>query len=160
MSKLVIEDVCLTPKGEVSIEYSGPRPFLAAKRIGKELSSFFQVSGASSSERRVEWDVSGDPISFYLIYEVKKKMSAISTLYFKIRIRGEKFKTKDEGKFTLFIEGKLKTEVSGLLKSFWWIYSYLFYNKARREYLKICQDFIERFKNEYVKDLFKLEKAK
>ncbi|MBI4020740.1 MAG: hypothetical protein HY369_00690 [Candidatus Aenigmarchaeota archaeon] len=154
MGTLSIEDDCLTPERYAYLTYSGPDPWGVFKKITDSLKPFFHISTSSTNNDRLNWDISGDPITFYSLWWVKKKMSGISLAKITIKVQGEVSKTTNMGKFTLQLYGDLYTEFSApsiLLKSAWLLYSYLFYNKARQAYITECQGLIYNFRNEIKK---------
>jgi hypothetical protein len=161
MGKLVITDECLAPAKFIYLNYSGPNPFEVARKIGESLKFFFHVSTAGVSETRLNWDISGDPITFYNTWWVQKKLSGFSTIWVYIKIEGKKSKTTNEGSFMLELRAQLVTKFkysNPLLKALWWIYSYLFYNKPRRKYVERCNNFATSFRDE-IKEHFNLKIA-
>jgi len=71
-----------------------------------------------------------------------------------IRVIGKKSKTTNMGSFTLRLNATIETTFEGnrfLLKPFWYLYSYLFYNKMRRNFLKRCRTMLEVFRDELKK---------
>ncbi len=151
MGKLTIVDDCLTPGRFIYLDYSGPDPFGISKKIAGLLKPFFGVSSAGVSETNFNWDSSGDPITFYFTWWVQKSFGKFSSMRMDIKVQGTKGKTKNTGNFTMEIRGKIITRFgysTSLLKSLWWIYSYLFYNRRRRNYINMCRDYAQRFRKE------------
>ncbi|MBI4181671.1 MAG: hypothetical protein HY520_01760 [Candidatus Aenigmarchaeota archaeon] len=150
MATLEIADECLAPEPEVFMTYSGPDPWGVVKHISEEIKPFFHVSTSSTSNDRLNWDIAGDPITFYSSWWVKKSMSGRSDAKFFMRVQGAVSKTDNTGQFTLRMWGRLDTEVSGpavILKPFWLTYSYLFYNRLRMGYISDCRNYIYHFRN-------------
>lgn len=159
MAKIEIWDDCLEPEKYVNLSYRGPNPWGVAKQITERIRPFFHVSASGTSNTRLNWDISGDPITFYSTWWVRRNLSNFTTARFFFKIIGSKSKTKDEGEFFLQINAQLETSVEGwkvLLWPFWLTYSYLFYNRLRRNYLKMCQTMAYNFRNE-LKEFFDLE---
>jgi hypothetical protein len=150
MGKIVIVDDCLAPARFIYLDYSGPDPYGVAKKIAGMLQPFFSVSSAGVSETDFKWDNSGDPITFFFSWWVQKSFGR-STMWVRIKVQGTKGKTKNVGNFTMELKGEIKTAFSystSLLKPIWWIYSYLFYNRRKRNYVEICRDYLERLRRE------------
>ena len=159
MGRIEIIDDCLEPERYVYLTYRGPNPWEVAKQITAKIRPFFHVSASGTNNTRLNWDVAGDPIKFYSTWWARRKLSHYTIARFFFKINGSKSKTKDEGEFVIEFYGQLETEIKGwslLLWPFWLTYSYLFYNRARRNYLRICQSSIYNFRNE-LKEHYKLE---
>ena len=107
MAKIKIRDRCLAPEYFVRMSYSGPNPWGIAKKITETIRPFFHVSASGMSNWRINWDITGDPITFYALWRVKKTFSGLSKMEVKIKIRGEVGKTSNKGKFSLRLEGNL-----------------------------------------------------
>ena len=151
MGKLTIVDDCLDPARFIYLDYSGADPYGVVKKINGMLNAFFRVSSAGISETDFKWDDSGDPITFYSSWWVKKSLSGFSTMWVWIKVQGAKGKNKNVGNFTMEVRAEIKTSFShatSLLKSVWWIYSYIFYNRRRREYVNMCKDWVYRLRKE------------
>ena len=162
MGKISIFDDCLVPDRYTYLSYSGKNPWGLANKIIGSIRPFFHVSASGYNNTRVNWDVSTDPIAFYSIWWVRRVFSRWSTMIIHIKIQGKKSKTVNEGEFTMQLNSELRTEFGGwsiLLKPLWLLYSYFFYNKARRRYLQSCRNITLAFKNE-IKEHFKLETTK
>jgi len=154
MATLEIVDDCLAPDRFVYMNYSGEDPWDVAKKIAGMLKPFMHISTSATSNDRLNWDVTGDPIKFYSTWWAKKSFSGYSTMKMYIKVQGEVSKTDNSGKFTLQLHGDLKTNFGGpgaILKPFWVLYSYLFYDRIRRSYLESCRNFIYNFRNEIKK---------
>lgn len=150
MGKLVIVDDCLSPARFIYLNYNGPDPYGVAKKISGSLQQFFAVSSAGVSETRFNWDNSGDPVTFYFTWWVKKSFG-FSGMRIGIKVQGAKGKIDNVGNFTLELKGEITTKFeysTSLLKPIWWIYSYLFYDRRRRNYIEMCRDYAERFRKE------------
>lgn len=159
MAKLEIKDDCLTPDRHIFLRYNGPDPWGVVGKISGMIKPFFHVSTSSTNNDRLNWDVSGDPIQFYSTWWVKKSMSAYSKAKFYIKAQGEKSKTDNTGWFVMQMYADLETTFTGpgvVLKPMWLMYSYLFYNKVRRNYLDSCRNYAYNFRNE-IKKHFNLE---
>lgn len=150
MGTIIIKDDCLAPGRYVYLDYHGKNPFEIVKRIGDELADFFQVTSSQFGEDDFRWDNSDDPAAFFVRYWVKKPAGGqYSEIIFRIRIQGQESQTTKEGFFTMELTGRVETEFEArniFLRTFWWIYSYLFYDRRRRTYIEMCRDYFERFR--------------
>lgn len=159
MGKIEIIDDCLSPAKYIYLTYNGKNPYGVAQKIGGMLSIFFKVSGSGWGEPEFKWDVVGDNNGFFLRWWVEKKFSMFSTAYFNMKVQGEAKKSDNTGYFNLEVYGILKTTFkysSPITKAFWFLYSHLFYHRARRRFIEICRDFTLDFRNE-MKEHYNLE---
>ncbi|MEM7822715.1 MAG: hypothetical protein QW703_00510 [Candidatus Aenigmatarchaeota archaeon] len=159
MAKLEIVDDCLAPERHIWLAYSGPNPWSVAEKISKSLEPLLHISGANTGNSRLNWDALGDYYSFYAIWWARKKFSKYSEMWVDIRIVGKEHKTTKEGEFTLRVRAELKTEFETfniILKPLWYLYSYIFYDRARRRFIEQCRELIHTFRNE-IKEHYDLQ---
>lgn len=159
MAKMVIRDDCMTPDRYMRLKYTGPDPWGMAEFLNGNLKQFFHVSTSKVNNYRINWDVTGDPISFYARWWARKEVGRFTELKFIFKLVGEKGKTRNEGKFSLSYHARVITTFSSwgpLMKPFWSLYSYLFYNRVRRKYIEQCKDYMITFGN-MVKEHFNIE---
>ena len=79
-----------------------------------------------------------------------------------MRLVGFKYKTRNEGNFRMEVEASLEhsyDKSNWFLRIMWWLYWYLFYQKARMEYIDLCQDYADRFIAK-IKDMYDIESTK
>ena len=158
MVKWTFEDDCLVPQGKIKIEYRGKNPFGMAQKARGIALRIFEVEAKDYWERDFRWDISGDPRSFYLRNYVNKALDFRSSLLTEITFQGaHPTDPEKEGALIINISAKLKTEFNlgskfqqlpfyrGLLK----LYNFAFYNKVRRNYLVLCNGWVERFTREF-----------
>ena len=151
---LVMTDDCLTPGRSINLLYKGANPSGIASKLTGSFQTFFRVSSAGWGEPRFEWDKSGEPVSFFMKWWVKRSMSAASSMRLNITLQGDENSQTKMGKFTLEITPVIENKVpeSWLARSIFWIYQYLFYNKVRQDYIKKCRQvsnaYREHLKNE------------
>lgn len=151
MATLNISDDCLSPERYVYLTYSGPDPWGVVKKITGNLKAFFHIATSDMSNERLNWDATGDPINFYSLWWAKKGMSGFTQAKWYFWVQGSKSKTDNTGHFTMRLNGDLETTFNGpgiILKPYWVIYSFLFYNRVRRRQLERCRDFLLAFRNE------------
>ncbi|MBU0953333.1 MAG: hypothetical protein KKA90_02850 [Nanoarchaeota archaeon] len=161
MGQLLLVDECLTPNRQIAMTYSGPDPWGIAKKIADNLKPYFHVSSSKNGRQRINWDDAMDPITFYARWWVMRPKSRFTAFWIEMWVIGNKSKVNNTGEFTLYMEGKTKTEVSGwgiLLRPFWLMYSYFYYDRVRRQYIESCRNQILNFRNE-IKEHFGLAKT-
>ncbi|MBU0530531.1 MAG: hypothetical protein KKC05_02555, partial [Nanoarchaeota archaeon] len=111
---------------------------------------FFHVSSSGTNNTKFLIDDVGDPIKFYSTWWVKIGLSNYSNIVINIKTQGSQTKRDGTGEFYLELHGDLETNFKGanvLLKPFWLMYSYLFYDRVRRSYLDKCRNQIMNFRN-------------
>jgi hypothetical protein len=159
MAKMVIRDDCFSPDRYIRIKYSGPNPWGISEFLASNLKQLFHVSSSKVSNYRINWDISGDPISFYSRWWVRKEIGRWTKMRFMIKFRGEKSKSDNTGKFSMTYHARVITEVGGwgpLMKTVWTLYSYLFYNRIRRKYIEQCRNYMLNLRN-MIKEHFNIE---
>ncbi len=159
MAKIVIRDDCLVPDRYIRLKYSGPDPWGVAEKITGSIRGFFHVSASGTNNYRLNWDISGDPITFYSRWWVRKNFSRFSTMRIQMKLQGKKYAKDNTGEFSFSMHARVITTFSGwsaILKPFVALYSYLFYNRARRTYVEMCRNYVLNFRNE-IKKHFNLE---
>ena len=159
MAKIGIRDDCLAPDKYVRLKYSGPDPWGVAEFLNANLKPYFHVSTSKVNNYRINWDVTGDPISFYARWWVTKEVGRFSYMRFVFKLVGERGKTRNEGKFSLSYWAKVYTDFGGwgpLLRPVWTLYSYLFFNRVRRKYIEQCRNYMLNF-SKMVKEHYNVE---
>ncbi len=161
-SKLTINDECLAPEKYVYVKYKGPDSWAVAEAIASSLKPYFHVSTSGLCETRLNWDLAGNPITWYNTWWVKKDVTKYTRLWFFILTQGHKDKATGEGEFTLRINGEVRTEFAGwgiFLKPVWYLYSYLIYDRLRQKQIQRCRSMIDQFRN-LIKERFNLAATK
>jgi len=160
MAKWTFEDDCLVPQGKIKIQYRGKNPFGIVQKAGGILRRIFEIEAKDFWERDFRWDISGEPKSFFVRNYVNKAIDLRSTILMEITFQGiQPSDPNKEGALiinmgaTLTTQFELKGKIQlmpfyrGLLR----LYNFAFYNKVRRKYLVMCNDWVERahieFKN-------------
>jgi hypothetical protein len=159
MAKIEVMDECLTPEKYTYVRYTGKNPWTVAEKITEKIRPFFHVSASGTNNIRLNWDITGDVRTFFSLWWVKKDFSRFTTMKVDLKLQGEQHKDTKMGKFSLQFSGTLTTKFEvwwPLLRTAWYLYSYLFYNRVRRQYIMKCQSMIYNFKNE-IKSEFGLE---
>jgi len=161
MAKIEVMDECLTPEKYTYVRYTGKDPWKVAEKITDRVKPFFHVSSSGTNNWRLNWDMTGDVRTFYSLWWVKKSLSNFTEMKVDLKLQGEQHKDTKMGKFSLQLSGTLNTKFKAwgpFLRTLWYMYSYLFYNRVRRQYIKRCQSSIYNFKNEIKKE-FGLEET-
>jgi hypothetical protein len=161
MAKIEVMDECLTPEKYTYVRYTGKNPWEVASKITDSVRMFFHVSASGTNNWRLNWDITGDVRTFYSLWWVKRKLSRFTDMRVDLKLQGEQHKDTKMGKFSLQLSGTLQTKFVAwgpLLRTAWYLYSYLFYNRVRRQYIKRCQSSIYNFKND-IKREFGLEET-
>jgi len=65
VSYKIAEEV-LVPAGAISIEFKGKNPFRIYHKLGGMLQTIFHGRGKNIFERSFKWDITGDPIDFFV----------------------------------------------------------------------------------------------
>lgn len=151
MAKIEIQDECLSPNIYIWFDYKGPNPWSVAKKIADSARMFFHLGASQFYHDRLNWDISGDPITFYSMWKFEKDFSAHVKQWVYLRVQGEKSKADGSGKFTMRMNSILCTTFEGwgiFLKPLYYIYSYLFFNRIKRKFIESCRQETIGFKNE------------
>jgi len=161
MGVIEVVDECLTPEKYTYVRYTGKNPWDVAEKITEKIRPFFHVSASGTNNWRLNWDVTGDVRTFYSLWWAKRKLSRFTNMKVDFKVQGEQHKDTKVGKFSLQLSGTITTVFEGwtpVVRPLFYLYSYLFYKKVRRDYIKRCQSSIYNFKNEIKRD-FGLEET-
>lgn len=153
MAKWVLEDDCLTPTAKMQISYKGPNPIKLFKSMRPMLEKIFGIGGKDIWERDFRWDTSEDPRGFFIRVCIDKSFDKRSSLFAEIIFQGSQpSDPSKDGKMTVSISGKLKTEyeiTSPIYRVFWGSYNRLFYWKVRKGYLDLCNVWLDKTWREF-----------
>lgn len=150
----------LAPSDKKVIEYSGLHPSRIIKMMPDIIKDTLRVEGGSVFEDKIKWDVSGDPVSFYGDWRGKYPFDGRSSAFFKINVQGSQGAKDRIGKIKITIKGSVETKfpfTTPFHRSALWFYSYLFYNKQRREYIDMGKILTNRIEDE-IRSAFNLIK--
>lgn len=159
MGKLVIRDDCLAPDRFTSIKYDGPNPLTIIKKIASSIKPFFHVTSSGTAQPKYLIDNSGESVKFYSEWWARIEVSRWTYIWIKFKVRGNESKREGSGDFHLQLWGYVETNFEArsiLLKPFWLIYSYIFYDRVRRRYIERCRNLLLNFRNE-IKEYYNLE---
>jgi len=158
MVKWTFEDDCLTPQGRIKIEYRGKNPYAMVQKSKAILQKVFEIEAKDYWERDFRWDTTSEPRQFFIRTYANKGIDLRSTVLAEVVFQGVQPSDPDkDGALIIFIGAKLKTEFNfttkiqnlpmyrGLIK----IYNFIFYNKVRRQYLVLCNQWLDRVNREF-----------
>ncbi|HDD46307.1 MAG TPA: hypothetical protein ENG42_02440, partial [Candidatus Aenigmarchaeota archaeon] len=157
MGKIIIDDDCFAPRKFIYLEYKGPDPFALIKAGNKLFRRIFEVGSSKIAERRFMWDWTGDPIQLYEHFVIRKEVSNYTTFYFSLRIVGFKSKSRNEGSIRIEFEAQARHQYESnnwFMTNLWWLYWYIFYAKARQNYLKLCKEYADKLLTA-IKEMYK-----
>jgi len=158
----IVSDI-LSPQNKKSFEYSGYHVSRIVTGISGILKDALKVEGAGIFEDKLKWDVSDEnEIYFYSETRAKNSMDSFSSIWIKVKIQGSQNKKSKMGNVKISISGFLETKfnVPNFLRPLLLMYTYLFYNNQRREYINVGKIYIDRIEDE-IRSLFNLiERAK
>lgn len=150
----------LAPSDKKVIEYAGFHPSRIIKMMPDIIKDTLRVEGGSVFEDKIKWDVSGDPVSFYGDWRGKYPFDGRSNAFFKINVQGSQGAKDRIGKIKITIKGSVETKfpfTTPFHRSALWFYSYLFYNRQRREYIDMGKILVNRIEDE-IRSAFNLIK--
>lgn len=162
-----IEDDCLAPYPQIVINYKGPNPFIVYKKAREIIRGTLEIGAADYWERDFRWDISSEPRSFFIRIYAKKGMDARSKAVVEVIFQGNQpSDPRKEGDITIKIGAKLVTEFpqdtpfqkTPFYKNLVKIYRFLWYERVRRGYLRICQRLLYRLEERF-RDLLKIPKG-
>lgn len=155
MAKIEVVDDCLYPRRYVVLNYNGKNPWSLVKKVTEKVRPYFRLKPGEFSHYRLNWDDAGDPVFFFSRWWAVREFSRWSRMHVEFKINGEEYKTTKDGWFAFEVEASLLTEFHGwglFLKPIWYFYTYIFYNKLKRNYLFQCRNMVNGFMDEIKKD--------
>ena len=131
-------DVITAPHESKKIVYRGPNPLGFKDNMRELLKHVLEIGSPNVHEADLRWDATDG--SFYYEVRAKRPEDRWTTLVISMRAWGQQGDDeKKMGSMTIKLKGVLETEIEythSIHKSFWWTYSYLFYNRQRRKYFE------------------------
>ena len=161
------EDECLAPEARLRIDYTGPNPFRIYQAARGIMMRVLEVQAKDYWERDFRWDISSDPRPFFVRIYVNKGIDSRTSALIEVIMQGvQPSDPKKEGKLTIQIGGRLKTQYTletviqklPIYRALIWLYHRIFYNRVRRNYLGMCTKWIEKLHAEF-KSLIGAEEA-
>jgi hypothetical protein len=154
MAYWTFEDDCFTPEREIKLEYTGPNVFVRFHNVIRPLlERNFEVEAIDLWERDFRYDLSGDPHTFFIRYQIDKGLDANSRILFEVVVQGKQpVDSKKDGRITILISGRLRTgynldtafKKTPLYKGMKWVVHRTLYNEIRRGYFRVCSEFVEK----------------
>lgn len=156
--KIKIIDDCLHPWSKINMTYKGKNPVTVIQGIEDVFKPYFRISTSKYNQEVFNWDVSGKVYEFFFKYWIEKEVSGYTKLKFRIWVQGTEDSETHEGEAKIEITAHAEHTFPGhwILKGFWWLYQYLFYDKLRSQYIDKCRELSEGLK-EIFKERFGLE---
>lgn len=152
IKRIAYTDDCFVPYREVSINYSGPNIAKVVKAIPDIMAKTLQVSGTAIILNEYYWDHT-DPNDkvFHIMYSGDKSVDARSRIIGEVMIKDGHLKPDGSGSMELQFTAKLTTtferttlfQRSSFYDMLVKIYTYSFYDNARRNFLAMCNDYME-----------------
>ncbi|MBS3052766.1 MAG: hypothetical protein J4428_05345 [Candidatus Aenigmarchaeota archaeon] len=165
MAKIVMQDDCLAPDLQITLNFKGPNPIIAYQKLKRAMRDVWEVEAKDYWEREFRWDTSGDPREFLVKAYVVKMLDRFSRVIIEIYVHGHQPSDPSKsGDVEVRIGGYLKTEFGGkgiiddarnpLYKGLLWMYNKYFYWGQRRYYLhEWCYKKLHKFRDIYQKIL-------
>jgi hypothetical protein len=138
------------PHEAKSIKYIGPKPERVLKAMGGLLKSELRIQGADTYEDLFKWDISGDPIKFYVRWRARRKWDLRTTCFVSLLAQGEKRVKTGEGWVKVGFAPRFvtvvpyKTSVDKFLKH---LYFQKYYMKTMRVYMKDMMRLMANFES-------------
>ncbi len=147
--ELYYSDMVFAPHEMKKITYRGPNPLGFKDKMVELLKHVLEIGSPDVWEKDVRWDTTDG--SFYYEVEANRAFDRWTSLKFKMRAWGQQGDDPQKmGHMTLKYGGVLETRVPyshSIHKSFWWTYSYLFYNKQRTKYFEVSKKMLMTIEN-------------
>lgn len=149
---IIEEDDCFAPRREVSISYTGANIRKIVKSIPKIITDSLRVTSTNVFLDEYYLD-NTDPnaVQFHIFYHGFKNLDKRTKALLEIKIKDGLIKPDGSGSLTLEFKGTLKTtferrtvlQRTPFYDMFFKMYSYLFYDEMRRQFLTRCKEFSE-----------------
>lgn len=139
---LIYTDNVLRPAEALTLKFKGPdvvKIFGMAKPV---LMTLLEIDSPKFYEDMVMWDVSSG--SFRGLWKGVKPYDRWTKLFYVLNCFGKYNSKTKQGDITIKLRPYLYTRVeyaNEFQKALWWVYSFLFYNAQRRQYLRRSLDF-------------------
>lgn len=161
MTKISIQDDCLSPENYITLTYNGLAPFNAYPVIATFMREIWEVEAKDYYEREFRWDNTCEPKTFFIKAFVVRSLDQFTSVTIEVVIDGvQPSDFSKPGKVSIKMGGVLETKFGGsgilqdarnpLYQSFVWLYNHFFYKKQRRQYLEFwCKRRLDRLKARY-----------
>lgn len=131
--KLSYVDNLVYPKEKEVLKYEGPEPFRLYYAMRKLLMDVFELAGKDIFEPKLKWDLTAEDKSFYVKWNIEKKMDSHSSLVLKMTFQGSQNSRTRMGNMSISFKPKFVTKAKAgfLQRPFWWAYYRFFYRDRR-----------------------------
>jgi len=165
-TKLLIHDDCLAPAPgsffpglpTITLNYTGPNPQRLYEKIKEVFFTVVKHDPNELQEKEFYWD-RGEVEKFRVTFDLVKDMDRFSFVEIILTLSGEAKPSKEfgkEGKATIEIEGRLRTEYpqdtiwqrSFLYELFRVFYHRVIYEETRNKFKEQCKDWIFKIQEE------------
>jgi len=152
IKRITYTDDCFVPFREVSINYSGPNIAKVVRMVPTIMAKTLQVSGTKIVLDAYYWDhVDANDKVFHIMYNGEKTVDARSKIRGEVMIKDGHLKPDGSGSMELQFSAKLITNFerrtlfqrSSFYDMLVKIYTYSFYDNTRRNFLAMCNDYME-----------------
>lgn len=150
MAIIRYEDDCIEPTAKIKIEYKGPNPFEAYKRVVELVKIKLNISDDNAWERDFRWDAtSDDKFGFFIRYHFRKWHDKRTFTFIEMIFQGDQPKEENKvGNLTISIISKLMTHYfldyplarTLVYKQFVKFYHENFYKKIRNKFFEECRN--------------------
>ena len=153
MPKLVMQDDCFAPYGKMELKYKGPDPFGIYKKAHMIIREVFELEDKDVWERDFRWDTTEEPRSFFVRIIANRGFDIHSDIKVEFVFQGvQPSDPTKEGHVTIVFYPRLNTNFNldtffkqlPIYMGFLRIYNFFFYNRVRRNYLKLCREYTQR----------------
>lgn len=151
---LTFVDDLMAPTNTIKIKAKCKNPASIIGAAGKLLRDVMKITGKDVFELNVKWDATGENRTFYGIWSGKRKEDTWTTTVIRIIAQGEQTTTDLIGSVEVKIDGAITTKynyTNFIDKSFWYLFSRIFYDKQRQAYLAFGKDNQLRMKEKIMK---------
>jgi len=156
MPDLELKTDIFAPGHEKIIEYSGHHPSRLFKVIPPLIKNIFEITTSHFFEDKIKWDKSAEPIEFFGQWRGEDGKDGRTSVWVIVKVQGTQSSKEKMGNAIITIRGILQTKfpyTNVIDKSLVKTYSYLFYDKQRRYYIKEAKERFEVLENEIKKEL-------
>ena len=151
----IIDDIIL-PSEMLRLNFQGKNPWAVCSLFPSLLKDVMKISGKDTFETDIRWDITSDPRPFYGVWMGKRAEDKWTNTFIRIIAQGEQSSREKTGWIRIQIKGTVETRYTYnnfIQKSWWWLYSYSFYYKQRRNYLDYAKDNVFKIRDRTLQTL-------
>ncbi len=151
MPEIVSRDDVLAPQKTITFSYKGDNAYNAMNQANAIIADAYGIPGKNQFELEFKYDNS-DPTSasFHGVWRGEGGKDSYSTVVVIIKAKGSQNKQTGEGHATIWITPYVVTTYSYsnfITKGLWKLWSLMFYNKKRRQYIERARQQTEKAKS-------------